>query len=38
MRRFRIQILLGDNTWNTRYNILKTIEIVIHQLIGHKLV
>ena len=31
---FRIQLLLEDNTWNTRYNILKMTDIVIHQVIG----
>ena len=35
MGRFRIQILLEDNTWSTRYNIPKMMDIVIHQLIGH---
>ena len=34
MDRFRIQLLLEDNTWSTRYNIPKMIDIVIHQLIG----
>ena len=32
--RFRIQILLEDNTWSTRYNKLKMIDTVIHQTIG----
>ena len=35
MGRFRIQLLLEDNTWSTRYNILKMIDIVTHQLNGH---
>ena len=35
MGRFRIQILLEDNTWSTRYIVyLNMIDIVIHQLIG----
>ena len=32
--RFRIQLFLEDNTWSTRYNITKKIDIVIHQRIG----
>ena len=31
---FRIQLLLADNTWSTRYNIPKMIDVVIHQLNG----
>ena len=38
MGRFRVQILLEDNTWSTRYKILKKIDIVIHQLNGHWLI
>ena len=35
MGRFRIQLLLEDNTWSTRYNIPKNDRFeVIHQLIG----
>ena len=34
--RFRIQLLFEDNTWSTRFNIPKMIDIVIHQLIGLK--
>ena len=32
---FRIQLLLEDNTWTTRYNIPKMINIVYHQQNGH---
>ena len=34
MGRFRIHLLLKKNTWSTRYNILKTIDIVIFQRTG----
>ena len=35
MRRFRIQLLLEDNTWSTQYNIAKILKIVIILQIGH---
>ena len=35
MGRFRIHLLLEDNTWSTRYNIPKMIDIVFHPLNGH---
>ena len=34
MSRFRIQLLLANITWSTRYDILKMIDIVIHQQKG----
>ena len=34
MGRFRIQLLLVDNTWSKRYKIVRMINIVIFQLIG----
>ena len=34
MGRFRLQSLLENNTWSTRYNISIVIDIVILQLIG----
>ena len=34
MGRFRIQFLLEDNTWGTRYNIPKMRDNVIHEQIG----
>ena len=33
MGRFRMQFLLEDNTWSTRYNIPKMVDIVNHQQI-----
>ena len=38
MGRFRIQLLLEDNSWSTHYSILKMINIVTHQPIGHLLI
>ena len=35
MGRFKNQLILEDNTWNTRYILPKLILIVIHQLNGH---
>ena len=35
MGRFRIQLVLEDNTWNTRYNIPKMMVIVICQQNAH---
>ena len=34
MGRFGIHLLLRDNTWNTRYNIPKMIDLVVLKLIG----
>ena len=31
---FKLQLLLADNTWSTRYNIPKMIDIAIHQING----
>ena len=34
MGKFGIQLLLSDNTWNTRCNVPKKIVLLIHQLNG----